>query len=151
MTTALDKMIGTRITPIIVAFIDFVPRGPSAPYTEMFAKELIPFMDKTYRRKASLDARANIGMGFAGSSALMCTFAHPGVVDKVGCQSTFMFSSMIAELDPLLTTAADNPLVVYLDWGKYDLRNPHEAWDLAETNRKFADVLRKRTDTRYPA
>lgn len=142
--TILDNLIGKRMTPIIAVFIDYSPQGDTPKYSEMFSEELIPFIDKTYRTKATPDARANIGMGFAGFSALMCTFAKPGLVDNVGCQSTFMFSSMTGELYPLITDADENPLKIYLDWGKYDLRNPHEAWDLAKTNREFAQVLRKK-------
>ncbi len=142
LPTALDNLIGKRVAPLVAVFIDFESRGPATKYAQMVAEELVPFIDGNFRTKASADARANIGMGFPGFAALVCAFAHPDVMGKVGCQSTFMFGSMRKELDPLVTTASEKPLLIYLDWGKYDLRNSHEAWDMAETNRKFAKTLR---------
>ncbi len=40
--------------------------------------------------------------------------------------------------DPLITTADAKPLDIFLEWDKYDLRNPHEALDLARTNRRLS-------------
>ena len=139
--TVLDNLIGKRVAPLIAVFVDFQSRGPTAKYAQMIAEELVPFIDENFRTKASADARANIGMGFPGFSAVICAFAHPDVISKVGLQSTFMFGSMEKELHPLVTTAAEKPLSIYLDWGKYDLRNSREAWDLAKTNREFAKRL----------
>ena len=142
LPTMLDNLIGKRVTPLVAVFIDFQSRGRRTKYAQMVAEELVPFIDGNFRTQASPDARANIGMGFPGFAAFVCAFSHPDVMGKVGCQSTFMFDSMKKELDPLVTTASEKPLSIYLDWGKYDLRNSREAWDMAETNREFAETLR---------
>jgi hypothetical protein len=45
--------------------------------------------------------------------------------------------------EELARGAGDRPLVIYLDWGTYHLRSPHEAWDLAVENRKLWNALRE--------
>ncbi len=42
----------------------------------------------------------------------------------------------------MLTSADERPMTIYMDWGTYDLRSPHEAWDMVVENRKAWDVLR---------
>ena len=34
-------------------------------------------------------------------------------------------------------------MVIYLDWGTYHMRSPHEAWDVADGNREFWSALRE--------
>jgi enterochelin esterase-like enzyme len=34
--------------------------------------------------------------------------------------------------------------VIYLEWGTYHLRSPHEAWDMARANRDLWALLRQR-------
>ncbi|MEE8170409.1 MAG: alpha/beta hydrolase-fold protein, partial [Phycisphaerae bacterium] len=142
LPAALDHLIGTEVAPLIVVFIHAQPRGGPGKYPDMFTEELVPFIDETYRTVASAEARANVGTGFAGFAAMLCTFHKPGLVKNVGCQSAFIFDSMMPALEKAIPTAETMPVTMYLDWGKYDLRNPHEAWDLSESNRKFARFLR---------
>ncbi|MFQ5669091.1 MAG: PQQ-binding-like beta-propeller repeat protein [Acidobacteriota bacterium] len=138
---SLDHLLGRSVEPAIVIFIHQVPRGPADPYARMIAHELIPYVDENFRTIANPDARANVGQGFAGYSAAYCTFKYPGRVGQLAIQSLFMFDFAWKELRPLIKTAAEQPLTVYVDWGTYDLRNPDEAWDLARTNREFARTL----------
>ena len=66
------------------------------------------------------------------------------IARKLGVQSTFAFTSMRGALDPLLKSASELPLDIYMEWGTYDLRSPQEAWDLAKTNREMAEGFRSR-------
>ena len=34
-------------------------------------------------------------------------------------------------------------MTIYMDWGTYDLRSPHEAWDMVRDNRKAWSDLRE--------
>ena len=34
------------------------------------------------------------------------------------------------------------PLTIYMDWGTYGLRSPHEAWDMTRNNREAWAALR---------
>ena len=141
-STMLDNVIGESVEPVIVVFIDAGAGGGDAEkYAQMFAEELVPYVDENFRTVPSAEARANVGMGFPGFAAFYCTFRNPGVVAKVGTQSAFMLDSMQTGLLSLVKTADEQPLQVYMEWGKYDLRNPHEAWDMGASNRTFAEIL----------
>ena len=40
--------------------------------------------------------------------------------------------------------ADEQPLTIYFEWGSYHMRSPHEAWDVAEENRRTWAFLRER-------
>ena len=48
---------------------------------------------------------------------------------------------MVGMLKGMIQGAATNPMQVYMDWGKYDMRNPHENWDLSDAGRDFAQTI----------
>ena len=110
----------------------------------MFVEELVPFIDKNYRTIDSSNGRASIGAGFTGATAVACTFQKPHLIGKLGCQSPVMFGMSNEHLEGELTPFEGKPLDVYLEWGKYDLRNPDEAWDMAKQNAEFADLLSRK-------
>ncbi len=139
---ALDNLIGRRVAPVIAVFIHEPSFRQTEQYTEMFAKELIPFIDKTYRTIASAEGRASVGAGLSGSDAWYCVLKHPGLVGRVGTQSMFLLDSFTPDVAGLLTSAKKQPLQICLDWGAYDFRNPHENWDMGDVNRRFAEKLR---------
>ncbi len=135
--TALDNLIGDTVQPILVAFVAPAPRGKDAEYAKMIGEELVPYLDENYRTVASPESRANVGQGFSAFTALFCTVMNPGVIGKLATQSIFLFDSMWAGVQPMVKSADEVPLEIYLDWGKYDLRNPHEAWNLADSSKQL--------------
>jgi len=143
MPRALDNIIGESVRPLLAVFIKPAGRMPPQKTSAMFATELIPYIDKNFRTIASRDSRACIGAGFDGFAAIANTFAQSKLVGKAGALSMFMFGSMKKSLEPTISSA-NKPLDLYLDWGKYDLRSPDEAWDLAQANRDFVKTLRDR-------
>ena len=54
-------------------------------YEDMFFRELIPFIEKTYRIRVSREFRAIAGLSMGGNGALMYAMKHP-----------FMFSACVA-------------------------------------------------------
>jgi enterochelin esterase family protein len=143
MDQALDGIIGKSSAPALVVFIHHQPSmRPDDKYPEVFANEIIPFVDGKYRTVAKPDGRASIGHGFAGFTAISTTLGNKGLVGKVGCQSPFMFGSMERGLEPMLTKADDAQIDFYIEWATYDYRNPHENWDLGHTARDFAAKLK---------
>lgn len=136
---AMDAMMGDSVEPAIGVFIYSAPRGPQ--FSGMLVQDLVPHIDKTYRTIDKPEARANYGAGFAAISAVSATFSHRDVFGKVACQSPFIFDSMMPGIQQVISSNVSNPPTIYMDWGKYDLRNPHEAWDLSKTARKFAAFL----------
>lgn len=143
METSLNNLCGKQISPMIVVFINHFPRDYQS-YADMFATELIPYVDENFRTKASPADRASIGSGFMGLAALYAAAKHPGVVEKVGVQSPFIFEMMRGPIDEYLKGPKELPLTIYMEWGKYDLRNPHESWDMGEVAKEFADSLKKK-------
>jgi enterochelin esterase-like enzyme/outer membrane protein assembly factor BamB len=152
MSNTLDVLIGKSVEPLIAVFINQLPpaqgaeflEDPKDKYAESFVEELIPFIDSRYRTVASPEARATVGMGYAGYTAFYTALKHPGRVGKVSSQTTFLLDSQMDELEPLVRTATEQPLEIYLEWGKYDLRGYNEAWDLGRANRRWAEFLGSR-------
>ncbi|MCB9851718.1 MAG: PQQ-binding-like beta-propeller repeat protein [Phycisphaerales bacterium] len=142
MDKALDGIIGRSTVPAIVVFINHAPGfSPTDKYSDIFAEEIIPAVDEKFRTIATPAGRAYVGQGFMGFTAIALSLEKPGIVGKVGCQSPFMFGSMAAGLDPLMGKAAESPVDYYIEWSKYDYRNPHENWDLGNAAKEFAAKL----------
>lgn len=137
----LDHLIGTSVAPVITVFVDL--QAPGSVYGKLFVEQVVPFVDKTYNTLAEPGGRANLGSAFDGFAAMTITLSNPDLFSKVATQSMFLFTQMEGVLDPLLESAAEAPPKVYMDWGAFDLRNPHEAWDMGEANRELQERLRK--------
>ncbi len=108
----------------------------------MFATELVPHIDKRFRTIPSREARASIGTGYQVEKALVIAFSNPELIGKVATESLSTF--FIERVDSLVKTAAQQPIEIFMEWGKYDLRNPNAAWDMAKVNRDFVQLLNER-------
>lgn len=138
----LDNIIGYGVAPLIAVFMPEPPPEKAKQYGPMVADELIPFMDKQFRTIASANNRAIIGTGFTGGVALKITLKHASLFKKMGIQSGAFMDDAIAVLNENTSAKGKHSTQIYIDWGKYDLRNPHEAWDAARDNRKLNKILR---------
>ncbi len=146
---ALDNLIGRSVRPLIVVFIHpagepgYESRPPGAIlYGRAFVGQIVPAIDERFRTIASSEGRANVGIGFSGLTAFLTTFNAPGVFGKVSTQSPFMLSSMEDMLRAATPAAADVPLDIYLDWGRYDPYSVVENWNLIESSRRTDQFLR---------
>lgn len=150
LVNALDNLIGVRCSPLIMVVVKKynAPQRPFGPPPSLTAKdlaqELIPFVDNSYRTLAKPESRACLGNGFGGFSAFANAFGSEGLVNLVGVQSLFLMDMMKPQLMPLVPQAKDRPMKIYLEWGKYDLRNPFEAWDMGRASREFHDLLKEK-------
>jgi enterochelin esterase-like enzyme/outer membrane protein assembly factor BamB len=147
MKEALDRLVGSSAEPVIAVFLmpaENEPRGPGDPeqYAKMVATELVPLIDGRFRTLAFPEGRAAVGMGEGGTFALQIAFRNPDLFGKVGAHSPMVMNA--SELEPILKPADEAPLVIYLGWGTYHLRSPHEAWDMARGNRDLWTLLRQR-------
>jgi enterochelin esterase-like enzyme len=131
------------VTPLIAVFVGNVPaRGPQ--YTQVLVEEIVPYVDRSFRTTASAAGRANVGANFGALAALSASFGHPEMFGKVGVQSAALFDFARVPLEAQIRTAAEAPLDIYIDWGKYDLRNSRENWDLGVLNRQLYELLEAR-------
>jgi len=144
MRRALDNITNKSINPTIVVFMKMQGRVPPPVQSQIFGEEIIPYIDEHFETSRNREARACVGAGFAGFAAVASAFANSELVGKVATTSMFMFGSMENGLQPFIKNGKDQPIELYLEWGKYDLRNPDEAWDLAQTNRDFVASLKDR-------
>ncbi len=142
-SNALDNLIGEKIPPLIVVFINFSLFSPSPQYLAMVGEELVPFVDQHYRTDKSSHGRANIGMGPTGSAAVLCSLRFPELFSKSGTHSVFMMDNALERVRKSIEASTNPPhQVFYLDWGKYDFRNPQEAWDMGAVNQKLTTLLK---------
>ena len=141
LPNSLDNLIGSRIRPILVVFIDSVRPQAGEPYLKMINEELIPLVDETYRTVTEASGRAHVGMGPAAFTALFCALKQPGVADLAASQSSFLFGPSMGQMREILADQEPRDMTIYLDWSRYDLRNPQEAWDLGQMNRDLAALL----------
>ena len=143
----LDRLIGSSLPPLIVVLIHTVTEDPSddiydGKYLEMVIEELLPRIDEKYRTIADAWARASIGFGGSASNAIRLAFEHPDLFRRAGGQSPMISSGQIGGL--VDKDADERPLLLYLDWGTYHIRSPHEAWDRAEDMRALWAALREK-------
>lgn len=145
---ALDRLIGATVEPLIAVFVmpeeNARPEEPEGAekYATMVVDELVPKVDGRYRTTPDASARGSAGAGGGASAALYSGFKHPGVFSRIGSQGAILMSA--AEFEGMIRTAEENPLVMYMGWGTYHLRSPHEAWDMARGNRELWSLLRDR-------
>ncbi|RKZ08168.1 hypothetical protein DRQ32_09360, partial [bacterium] len=109
-------------------------------YAEMVVDELMPKIDAAYRTIAEASSRASVGSGRCASRSMKFGVDRPDLFGRVGAQSALTGPEAFADL---LEKGADvRPLVIYMDWGTYHMRSPHEAWSLVESNRELWAALR---------
>ena len=81
-----------------------------------------------------------MGAGGDGTTALTQAISHPEVYGRVGSQSAVLFGMTLGDMFPPVD---EQQLTVYLAWGTYDMRSPHEAWDMARNNREAWAAMRE--------
>jgi len=146
----LDRSIGNGVEPLVAVFIlpredDKGPvRMPPEKYLEMLSKEIVPLVDSRFRTVAARGERAIIGIGGTGGLAFDAGVKSNELFGRAGSLSGRWSFDPTSAPPEALPTAAEKPLTLYVGWGTYDLRSPHEAWDIARDNRLVFARLRER-------
>jgi enterochelin esterase-like enzyme len=146
---SLDNLIAAGQPPVIAVFMDEPPfLGRFAPlievhdaYSRMWAKELVPLIDTSFRTIDEPSARAALGGGRFAYLALYATLRELGVATKLGLQSIHMNDNRREVLEALASSYRGPTLDVYLDWGTHDAWSPRENWDHRPRNRAFFALL----------
>ena len=142
LVETLDNLIGRRMAPVIGVFINHQPPFIGADqYAKMAAEELPAFIDGKYRTVTSPDARAHIACGMGGYAAIYTVLAHPDMANKLGVQTPFMID--VAPIEPVMKSATETPLRIYLDWSTYGLRSPLDGWSMVKMGRDLDAYFRK--------
>lgn len=137
----LDRVVGRTVTPLIAVFVD-APR--MADFDDHFVATVVPAVDARFRTATTREGRANVGMGFSAQAALLLCLEHPKLFGRVGLQSYYAVEPMMGDSGPTFAAADPkaNPLKVYLEWGAWDLRSPHEGMDMLASGRWIGEKLR---------
>ena len=141
---SLDNLLGKKVASVVAVFIERDSKFFPTKYVDMWADELVPFIDGNYRTIATPEGRANIGGGFTGFHALYLTIKRPDIAAKVAGQSVAFLDFQLVPFEGLVRTAAEQPLDIYIEWGSYDMQNPQEAWDIRDADRKLVEFLTSR-------
>jgi enterochelin esterase-like enzyme len=144
MKNALDHLIGEKIDPLIAVFIKTEDGATydSDSYNKMVVTELIPLVDGRYRTLADARYRGVMGSGSGGATALFGSFQHPDIFGRVGSQSPEWWVSSETPLEESMLSPDASSLSIYLDWGTYGFRSPHEAWNMSADTRELWTKLR---------
>ncbi len=148
---SLDNLVPHRVAPVIVAFVGRPAWGEKPPsdeegdeaLAELLARDVLGFLDGRYRTDPVRERRAVIGTSIGAYNAAMVVSRRPAAFGALGMQSIVMLDTDDVLLRKQVPKAAEAPLRVYLDWGKYDRRATREAWDMGGANARFAAFLRE--------
>ena len=128
---------GPMSTPLIDGNLT-IALGPTG---RLFA---VDNLDGERRTIATREARAHAGAGGSAHDAGYCAFRYPALSAKLAVQSFVTADFGWEKLEPLITTAEEHPLKLHIEWGRYDLRSPHEDLDTGEITRAFVAFLEGR-------
>lgn len=114
-----------------------VPKGQMAPGTET---KIVALIDKEYRTIAERGSRSAAGFGFSGGAVFGALASNPDMFGAISVQSPLVFGT-----DGVLEGMKNlkQPTRVYLDWGRFDMHNPVENWDIRKTCLEIFSALEK--------
>ena len=118
------------------------PMARQADPSKAIAEQVVPFIDKTYKTIADRSGRSCYGTGFNCATALGLVASRVDLFSAVSVQSPLVFDEGQKQL---LDTYAkiDKPLRIYVEWGSFDMHNPHENWDIRTIGKSLADGMAK--------
>jgi enterochelin esterase-like enzyme len=136
-----QKAAGKQLAPeCILVFVTTNPMAPPDP--KLISEKVVPFVDKTYKTIDDRAGRLCVGFGFDSASALGALVANPELFGGISLQSPLIFDAMREMAVPALAKI-DKPTNLRLEWGRFDMFNPHENWDLRTMTQSFADEIAK--------
>lgn len=145
---ALDNLLGKSVEPLIAVFVlppeeaSRESRRDQEGNGKILAMELVSRVDASFRTRPERFSRAVAGVDDAGNMAYYVAFNHSEVFGKLAAQSPSFLN--VADGESLIGNPLEQDLVIYHAWGTYDLRSPHEAWDMGDNNRQIFQILRQR-------
>ena len=110
----------------------------------MLVEELLPLIESRYRVERKADRRALMGLEDAAYASLYATLRHPDLFTGLGLLSPSWEPGYREQNSALLKAPSQQPLRIYLEWGKYDSRSPREGWDAVDNGRVLSTTLRSK-------
>ena len=137
----LDRVVGRTVAPLLVVFVE-APQ--MRDFGSAFVSTVMPAVEARLRTAPGRDTRGLVGMGFGGHGALMLALDHAQHFGVLGIQSYYSLEATMTAAEGALAKAqpAEQPLRIYLEWGRWDLRSPHEEMDMRASSVWLAEKLR---------
>jgi len=111
--------------------------GGGSKLATAIAEDVIPYVDAHFDTIDKRHGRVVAGVGWVAADALLFAMTYPDLMRYLALQSPYMLTAPKGGLGSWLKPATETRLEVYLDWGKYDLRNSLEAWSMAQDARQL--------------
>ncbi|MFK7767439.1 MAG: PQQ-binding-like beta-propeller repeat protein [Mariniblastus sp.] len=114
--------------------------GGGPGLTEQLEKRIVPFVDEEFKTVADRDSRVLFGCGFVATGALVTGAVKNDLFANVAVQSPLAFA---AQEKMILDSMGkvEQETHVLLQWGRFDMFNPHENWDIREGSQRIFDGL----------
>ena len=148
MANSLDNLIGNRVAPVVVAFVNPIDEwwlegggSGTADYVGMLAEEFVPFLEQRYRLIDEAGARALMGTTYFGVTAAYGALEHPDVFGKVAVQSTALGLGAQEGMMELIHAGAGRGVQLYVDWNRYERRSVDTDVDIGQDNATLARAL----------
>lgn len=131
-----DAIAKSNFKDTIIVFYD--PAGPG--FGKTLVDKIVPYIDENYRTNAEREKRLVIGFGFAATDALTTAANSGEVFGAVAVQSPLAFAAAESAIISSMK-AVTLPTKVLLQWGRFDMHNPDENWDLRDGSKKIFDSI----------
>lgn len=161
MVDVLDNLLGKSVEPLIAVFVPDPGERPGGAFSSrksyldlagdnkdksrlMLVEELLPLVESRYRVEKKAERRALMGLEDAAYASLYATLRHPDLFSGLGLLSPSWEPGYRSQNTDLLRAPSEQPLRIYLEWGKYDSRSPREGWDGVDNGRSLSATLRSK-------
>lgn len=141
MATAVDQMYQLD-EPVAPEAILVFTNGTGPQFSEQLTDKIVPLVDKEFRTIAKRESRLLIGCGFSGGSAIITAAVKNKTFGNVASQSPLAFAAAEKMINQTMS-AVELPTKVHLQWGSYDMFNPHENWDIRTSSKSIFELLSK--------
>lgn len=125
----------------ILVFLKTSPTRSALVYLDNVASKVVPFVDNKYRTQADRKSRASLGAGFGSSSAIGLVAKHSDLFGACSVQSPLVFDQARAMAIEGFQKIK-SPTNLYLEWGRFDMHNPVENWDIRKMARTMHDEIK---------
>jgi outer membrane protein assembly factor BamB/enterochelin esterase-like enzyme len=144
----LDAYIGSRISPVIAVFVQSISpyeyaRSQRDVHARMIVDDLVPLIDRRYRTRGTSEDRVIAGVDEGAYAALSLALDHSDVFGRVSVQSVLPIGNGGEVLLEKIASSGAR-LDVYLDWGRYDQRNPSDGTDVPAYSRRLYAALQRK-------
>ncbi len=152
LPNTFDNLVAAGMKPFMAVLIHRNPESRLREYVgdlkdryaKMLVDELVPYIDRAYRTRATSENRFITGGGPGGYISVYASFYRPGMFGKVAGQSTFLMYTEVIELEALIRKTESFPLEFYFEWGKYDFRTDDNNINFPARNLDLVQLLQKK-------